>query len=103
MRRPIPAVKIDFQSIPYNDFFQKIGPSLEAGTGPDVFQIPGPLVREFYDRDQLSPVPDSIYLAADIDKDFLPWTVSLLKAGRQLRGFADRCAALRRVLQRRHV
>ena len=76
-----PGIKIDFQSIPYNDFFQKIGPSLEAGTGPDVFQIPGPLVREFYDRDQLASVPESVYLAADIEKDFLPWTVSLLKQG----------------------
>lgn len=74
-----PNIEINFQSIPYNDFFQKLGPSLEAGTGPDVFQIPGPLVREFYSRGQLAPVPDSVYTSADIEKDFVPWTVQLLK------------------------
>jgi|GEM_PF-605562 len=74
-----PNITIEFQSIPYNDFFQKLGPSLEAGTGPDVFQIPGPLVREFYERGQLAPVPDSVYTSADIEKDFVPWTVQLLK------------------------
>lgn len=76
-----PNVKIDFQSIPYNDFFQKIGPSLEAGTGPDVFQIPGSQVREFYDRGQLSPVPADVYTAADIERDFMGWTIELLKQG----------------------
>lgn len=74
-----PNITIDFQSIPYNDFFQKLGPSLEAGTGPDVFQIPGPLVAEFYSRGQLAPVPDSVYTGADIEKEFVPWTVQLLK------------------------
>lgn len=74
-----PNIKIDFQSIPYNDYFQKIGPSLEAGSGPDVFQIPGPLVREFYGRGQLTPVPEDVYTGSDIEKDFVPWTVQLLK------------------------
>jgi len=81
-----PGVKIDFQSIPYNDYFQKIGPSLEAGTGPDVFQIPGSLVREFNDRGQLLPVPESVYSAADIEADFMPWTVQLLKQNGQYVG-----------------
>lgn len=81
-----PNIKIDFQSIPYNDYFQKIGPSLEAGTGPDVFQIPGSLVREFYDRGQLAPVPTEVYSTADIESDFLPWTIQLLKQGGQYVG-----------------
>ncbi|MBX3141623.1 MAG: extracellular solute-binding protein [Trueperaceae bacterium] len=74
-----PNVTIDFQSIPYGEYFQKIGPSLEAGTGPDVFQLPGPQVYEFYARDQLTPVPDDVYTAAEIEADFVPWTVELLK------------------------
>lgn len=82
-----PNIKIDFQSIPYNDFFQKLGPSLEAGSGPDVFQIPGPLVKEFYDRGQLLAVPADVYAAADIEKDFVPWTIQLLKQGGQYVGF----------------
>lgn len=74
-----PDIKIDFQSIPYGDYFQKIGPSLEAGTGPDVFQLPGPQVYEFYARGQLSPVPAEVYTAEQIEQDFVPWTVELLK------------------------
>lgn len=74
-----PDIRIDFQSIPYGDYFQKIGPSLEAGTGPDVFQIPGPQVYEFYSRGQLAPVPEAVYSTADIEGDFVPWTIQLLK------------------------
>lgn len=74
-----PNIHIDFQAISYNDYFQKIGPALEAGTGPDVFQIPGPQVREFYDRGQLMPVPADVYAPADLEADFVPWTVALLK------------------------
>lgn len=44
-----------------------------------MFQIPGPLVREFNDRGQLAPVPESVYSAADIENSFVPWTIKLLK------------------------
>lgn len=74
-----PDITIDFQSIPYGDYFQKIGPSLEAGTGPDVFQIPGPQVYEFFSRGQLAPVPADIYTSEQIENDFVPWTIQLLK------------------------
>lgn len=74
-----PNITINFQSIPYGEYFQKIGPSLEAGTGPDVFQIPGPQANEFYQRGQLAPVPDDIYTSDQIEKDFVPWTIELLK------------------------
>ena len=81
-----PGVTIDFQSIPYNDYFQKIGPSLEAGTGPDVFQIPGPQVQEFWARGQLAPVPAEVYTPEAIETDFVPWTVQLLKQDGQYVG-----------------
>ena len=74
-----PNVKIDFQSIAYNDYFQKIGPSLEAGTGPDVFQIPGPLVREFYERGQLAAMPPDVFAAGEIEQEFIGWPLELLK------------------------
>jgi len=74
-----PDIRIDFQSIPYGDYFQKIGPSLEAGTGPDVFQIPGPQVYEFYSRGQLAPVPADVYATEELEADFVPWTIQLLK------------------------
>lgn len=81
-----PGVTIDFQSVPYNDYFSKIGPSLEAGTGPDVFQLPGSQLQEFYARGQLQAVPESVYTTADIEADFLPWTVELLKQGDEFYG-----------------
>lgn len=76
-----PGVTIDFQSIPYNDYFSKIAPSLEAGTGPDVFQIPGSQLQEFYAQGYLQAVPENVYSAADIEADFVPWTVDLLRQG----------------------
>jgi multiple sugar transport system substrate-binding protein len=70
---------IDFQSIPYESYFQKLGAALEAGNGPCVFQVPANILREFYDRDQLAPVPDSIMSTDEVEDAFTPASIHLLK------------------------
>ncbi|QIG43377.1 extracellular solute-binding protein [Nocardioides anomalus] len=70
---------IDFQSIPYESYFQKLGAALEAGNGPCVFQLPANILQEFYGRGELAPVPDSIMSAADIESAFTPASIRLLK------------------------
>lgn len=70
---------IDFQSIPYDSYFQKVGAALEAGNGPCVFQLPANIVQEFRGRGQLANVPDSVLTTKQIDDAFTPASVRLLK------------------------
>ena len=72
---------IDFQSIPYESYFQKLGAALEAGNGPCVFQLPANILAEFHDRDQLAPVPESVMSTAEIEEAFTPASIRLLKIG----------------------
>ncbi len=70
---------VDFQSIPYESYFQKLGAALEAGNGPCVFQLPANILAEFYGRGELDPVPDSIMSTDEIESDFTPASIKLLK------------------------
>jgi multiple sugar transport system substrate-binding protein len=74
-----PNIKIEFESIPYGAYFEKIGPSLEAGSGPDTFQLPQNQLFEFYNREQLLPMPEAIMTVDEVESAFVPWTVDLLK------------------------
>lgn len=73
------GASIDFQSIPYESYFQKLGAALEAGNGPCVFQLPANILAEFHDRGQLAPVPDSVMSADEIEEAFTPASIRLLK------------------------
>uniref|UniRef100_UPI002ADD674A extracellular solute-binding protein n=1 Tax=Thermoflexus sp. TaxID=1969742 RepID=UPI002ADD674A len=81
-----PDIKIQFESIPYGAYWEKLVPSIEAGTGPDVFQIPGPMVLEFVRRDLLVPVPAAILTPDQARKDFISWVISKLIVDGQLYG-----------------
>jgi multiple sugar transport system substrate-binding protein len=70
---------IDFQSIPYESYFQKLGAALEAGNGPCVFQLPANILAEFHDRGQLAAVPESVMSAEEIEEAFTPASIRLLK------------------------
>jgi multiple sugar transport system substrate-binding protein len=74
-----PNIKIEFESIPYGAYFEKIGPSLEAGSGPDTFQLPQNQLLEFYSRGQLLEMPESVMASEEIESAFVPWTIELLK------------------------
>ncbi len=71
--------QIDFQSIPYESYFQKLGAALEAGNGPCVFQLPANILAEFQNRGQLAPVPDSLMSSAEIEEAFTPASIRLLQ------------------------
>lgn len=73
------GAKIDFQSIPYESYFQKLGAALEAGNGPCVFQLPANILAEFHDRGELAPVPESVMSATEIEEAFTPASIRLLK------------------------
>jgi multiple sugar transport system substrate-binding protein len=76
-----PDIKIDFQSIPWAEYWGKLASAIAAGKGsaPDVFQIPMGLVEEYVAGDNILPIDDGILSAGDIERDYLPWTVQRAK------------------------
>ena len=71
------GVTIDFQSIPWADYWSKLATGVAAGKGsaPDVFQIPMGLVEEYVAGGNLLPMSDTIMTPADVEETYLPWTV----------------------------
>ena len=69
---------IDFESIPYSDYFTRLGAALEAGNGPCVMQIPANILAEFQARGQLAPMPDSVMTADEMESTFTPASIALL-------------------------
>ena len=77
---------IDFESIPYSDYFTRLGAALEAGTGPCVMQIPANILAEFQARGQLAPMPDSVMTADEMQSTFTPASIALLDIDGQYYG-----------------
>ena len=77
------GVTIDFQSIPWSDYWGKLASGVAAGAGsaPDIFQIPMGLVEEYIAGDNLLPVDALVVTSAQIEEDYLPWTVQRGKKG----------------------
>ncbi|MEO6571892.1 MAG: extracellular solute-binding protein [Ilumatobacteraceae bacterium] len=72
------GASVEFESIPYSDYFVRLGAALEAGSGPCVMQIPANILTEFQARGQLAPVPDDVMTAAEIESTFTAASISLL-------------------------
>ena len=70
-------VTIDFQSIPWAEYWGKLAAGIAGGAGsaPDIFQIPMGLVEEYIAGDNLLPVSDSVITGSEIAESYLPWTV----------------------------
>ena len=77
---------IDFESIPYSDYFTRLGAALEAGSGPCVMQIPANILAEFQARGQLAPMPDSVMTADEMQATFTPASIALLDIDGQYYG-----------------
>ena len=77
---------VDFQSLPYESYFQKLGAGLEAGNGPCVFQLPANILAEFHGRGELAPVPEDVMSGEEIEEAFTPASVRLLKIDEQYYG-----------------
>ncbi|MBV7339915.1 extracellular solute-binding protein [Chloroflexi bacterium TSY] len=76
-------VTIDFQSIPWADYWGKLASGVAAGAGsaPDIFQIPMGLVEEYIAGGNIIPVSDLVISGAEIEESYLPWTVQRGKKG----------------------
>ncbi|MEM7125357.1 MAG: extracellular solute-binding protein [Chloroflexota bacterium] len=74
---------IDFQSIPWADYWGKLASGVAAGAGsaPDIFQIPMGLVEEYIAGGNIIPVSDLVISSTEIEESYLPWTVQRGKQG----------------------
>jgi len=79
--KELTGVENTFESIPYGDYFTKLGAALEANNGPCVFQLPANILNEYQARGELAPVPADVMSAADIESTFSPASTRLLKFG----------------------
>ncbi len=72
-----PNVTLDFQSIPWAEYWGKLATAIAAGPGsaPDVFQIPMGLIEEYILGGSLSPVSELAITGSEIESNYLPWTV----------------------------
>ena len=83
-----PDVTIDFQSIPWAEYWGKLAAGIAGGEGsaPDVFQIPMGLIEQYIAGDNLLPVSDSVITAGEIEESYLPWTVQRGQRGGEYYG-----------------
>lgn len=77
---------ITFESIPYGDYFTRLGAGLEAGNGPCVFQLPANILAEFQARGELAPVPEDVMSGAEIEETFTAASIRLLNIDGQYYG-----------------
>lgn len=83
-----PNVTIDFQSIPWAEYWGKLASAIAAGKGsaPDVFQIPMGLIEEYVAGGNLVPVSELVISTQEIEQNYLPWTVQRGKKGNEYYG-----------------
>jgi multiple sugar transport system substrate-binding protein len=81
-------VTIDFQSVPWAEYWGKLASAIAAGRGsaPDIFQIPMGLVEEYIDGGNLAPVSELAITSEEIEENYLPWTVQRGKRGAEYYG-----------------
>lgn len=77
---------IEFESIPYSDYFVRLGAALEAGSGPCVMQIPANIMAEFQARGQLAAMPEEVMTAEQMESTFTPASIELLDVDGQYFG-----------------
>lgn len=76
-----PNVTIKFESIPYEQYFDKLLTALASKTGPDVFQIPMEMAEQLIKAGALAPVPDNVMTSQQIEAEFIPAAVQRFKSG----------------------
>ena len=85
---------VEFESIPYSDYFIRLGAALEAGSGPCVMQIPANILAEFQARGQLAPLPADVMTNEEVEATFSSASIELLDVGGQYYGLPTDVQAL---------
>ncbi|MBB5753146.1 ABC transporter substrate-binding protein [Prosthecomicrobium pneumaticum] len=76
-----PEIKVEYRSVPWNNWYQTFVTAIGAGTAPDVSTGAGYQAVQLYDLGAIRPVDDLVEemkASGDLD-DFLPGTVDTLR------------------------
>ena len=76
-------VTIEFYPIYWSAYWNRLASSIAAGgeAAPDIFHIPMGLVEEYIARGQIIPTNELAISNAEIEHNYLPWTVQRGKRG----------------------
>lgn len=55
-----PDIKIELTTMPYDSYWNKLLPSMAAGTGPDVLHVHGSWTTKFVDANVWEPIPQDV-------------------------------------------
>lgn len=77
-----PKIKIKHVDYPYDTFRQKVQTAVQAGGGPDVLNVYYGWVPAYYLADFLRPLPEAIFPASDLKRDFFPMVSSVSFGGK---------------------
>lgn len=75
------GVTIEFQPISWGAYWEQLAAGIAAGAAPDIFQIPMGLAEEHIARGNIIPVSELVIASADIEENYLTWTVQRGKKG----------------------
>jgi ABC-type glycerol-3-phosphate transport system substrate-binding protein len=81
-----PDVKIRIEEFPYQQLVDKLAPAFASGAQPDLLEVPAFTMSFQLKTGQLSPMPNSIFDAATIEKTFFSAGIrglSIEKAGKR--------------------
>jgi len=82
-----PNVKIEIESVPQDDFFQKLLPAIAAGSGPDTFQIPLGQVPAYAASGVIQPIDSRVATTRQIESEFITPAIKRMKHNGKYYGF----------------
>lgn len=81
-----PNVRVEFEPIPFEQYFDKLTVGLATGKGPDVFQIKMDWAEQFIWGGLVAPVPEQVLSLQQAKSRFMAWTVRRLEHQNRLYG-----------------
>lgn len=74
-----PKIELEAPPMPWNEYWDKITISGEAGVGPDILYLNYNSYKRVFDAKSVLPIPESVYPYSELEKDFLPQAMEVLK------------------------
>jgi multiple sugar transport system substrate-binding protein len=74
-----PKVELEAPPMPWNEFNDKVTISGEAGVGPDILYLNYNTYKRLVNSKALREIPEFVYSYSDLEKDFLPKAMEVLK------------------------
>lgn len=79
------GAEVKIESIPWGEYWDKLGTALASGRGPDTFMIPMGIIADYVRSGQVIPL-DPTWTGVNPIDEFFPWTTERLKADEHVYG-----------------